>query len=404
MLFYYKAQTTDGEVIDGEIEAPTKSQLIEQLRAEGKVVVFVEEITKKEFAFISYLHTLFGKVHIKERVFFARNLGSMIQAGLPLVRSLNILSRQTKNKRFKAIIVTLSQSITKGNSLSVAMSEFKDVFSPLTIAMVKSGEAGGNLSESLNLISNHLDQAYILQSRIRSALMYPGIIMIAMVTIGIIMMIYVVPVLTETFESLGVELPATTKIIIFISEFLKNNILISIILVPVFLVIVLWGMRTSVGKKTIEIALLKMPILGGLVRQINSARTARTLSSLLSSGVDMLEAISITEEVLQNSYYKKVLHEARERVTKGIALSEIFSENEDLYPAFVHEMIAVGEETGKLGEMLEGLALFYEREVEQVTKNLSTIIEPILMTIIGALVGLFAYSMITPLYSVLEGI
>jgi len=218
------------------------------------------------------------------------------------------------------------------------------------------------------------------------------------------MLIYVVPTLTQTFGELGVDLPRSTQVVIAVSNFMTTHtVLFFGLLVGVGLV-GMWGFRTQRGQRMFEFVLIHMPIISKLVKEVNSARTTRTLSSLLSSGVEIVRALSITREVVQNSYYKEVISHAEEVIQKGGALAEVFAQNEHLYPVMVGEMIAVGGETGKLTSMLEQIADFYENEVEQQTKDLSTVIEPFLMLFIGAVVGFFAVSMISPIYSISSGI
>jgi type IV pilus assembly protein PilC len=227
---------------------------------------------------------------------------------------------------------------------------------------------------------------------------------IVMTVIGVLMMIYVIPTLTKTFRELNAELPTSTRIIMGVSDLLANHSILVFIGMAGVVVGFMGLGRTTLGRIGIDWALLHLPIIGTLVKETNSARTSRTLSSLLSSGVDVVGAISITQDVVQNSFYRTVLKEAAVRVEKGKPLSEAFIEREDLYPVLVGEMIAVGEETGQISKMLEQLAIFYENEVEQKTKDLSTIIEPILMVVIGGAVGFFALAMISPIYSISDSI
>jgi len=222
--------------------------------------------------------------------------------------------------------------------------------------------------------------------------------------IGVLMLIYVIPTLVGTFKDLGAELPASTKIIIGISDFLINHIVLFFLSLAGFILIFWTIVKSPQGKKGVNIFLLKMPLVSSLVKKINSARTARTLASLVSSGLDVVESISITQEVLQNHKYIEVLEQTKKDVQKGVPISDSFKKAEDLYPIQVGEMISVGEETGQLSDMLLRLATFYEDEVDGITKNLSTIIEPLLMVIIGIAVGFFAVSMIKPMYSVMESV
>jgi type IV pilus assembly protein PilC len=270
--------------------------------------------------------------------------------------------------------------------------------------MVMAGEESGKLADALTLIGAQLERAYTLKKKIKGALIYPGIILVAMIAISVLMLIFVVPTLTQTFEELGAELPKSTQAIILVSDFLVEQTLVAVSIPLLIILIIFYLARTKNGKKVFYYTLLRLPVIGSLNKEIQAARTARTLSSLLSSGVEIVMSISITSEVLQNPYYKDVLTMAEESVQKGLPLSASFTENEEIYPILVGEMISVGEETGKLPNMLLQVAEFYESEVEQKTKDMSTIIEPFLMIIIGVFVGFFAISMISPIYSLSESI
>jgi type IV pilus assembly protein PilC len=225
-----------------------------------------------------------------------------------------------------------------------------------------------------------------------------------MLIIGVLMMIYVMPTITGTFTKIGVTLPLSTRILIGMSDFMTNHGLIAILGFVSIVAAIIWFSRTPAGKRFFHLALIHLPVIGELAKQTNSAYTGRTLSSLLGAGVDVIGAIQITKDVIQNVYYKDILEEAAEKVEKGSPLSETFIAYENRYPILVGEMIAVGEETGQISNMLSELATYYETEVEQKTKDLSTIIEPILMVVIGATVGFFALAMIAPIYSIGDSI
>ena len=315
-----------------------------------------------------------------------------------------MIDRQSRNDKFKKTVSTINNEIRAGKTLNEAMAAFPKAFSPLFIAMVRSGEESGNLAGSLKTLSGQMEKSYLLQKRLRGALIYPAIVICLIAVIGVLMFIYVVPTLTNTFKELNVELPWSTQLIVSTSDFLRYHTFAFVAAIVAVVSGLILFKRSVVGKKMIERTMLKLPIIGVLVKEANSARTARTLSSLLSAGVSFLAAMEITRDVVQNGFYKEVLEKARLNVQKGDPISSVFIENEHLYPAFVGEMTSVGEETGQLAEMMLGIATFYEGEVEQKTKDMSTIIEPLLMVMIGCAVGFFAVSMISPTYSLLDNI
>ena len=346
--FNYKVKTIEGKVETGTIESTDKYSLAAQFRTEGKDVILVEEVKKKNILELEKLNELLARIKLQDKIVFARNLSAMLSAGLSLARALGVLERQTTNLKFKKVLQSLSENINKGKTLSDGMNEHPKVFPQLFISMVRAGEESGNLADSLLVIGNQLEKSYLLQKKIKGAMIYPAIVITAMVIIAILMFIFVVPTLTETFESLAVELPTSTQVIIGISKFLSEHGVLSLLIVIIFVAGIVIVGRTPKGKRYIELGLLHLPLISKLIKESNSARTARTLSSLLSSGVDIVEAIGITREVVQNSHYREVLVIAGENVQKGIPLSSAFMENEKNYPLLVGEMMEVGEDTGKL--------------------------------------------------------
>jgi len=401
--YKYKAKNSEGKEYEGTHEAVDKFALYRDIKKEGGQVVSVTEGKSKGLGDISFKLPFLGGVKMHDKIIFARNLGSMIEAGLPITRALSIMERQAKGE-LKKVLTKLGEEIARGITLSDAMKLFPDVFSMLFVSMVKAGEESGNLILALKNISNQMEKTYQLNKKVKGAMMYPAVIFSLMAVIGVLMMVYMVPTLTETFKGLGVKLPLSTRIIIAISDAMKNYFLLMIAGVAVLMGGFYYALRTVKGKRVSDYISLRIPVIGDIVKQVNAARTARTLSSLISSGVDIVVAIGVTKEVIQNSYYKTILEESEKAIQKGEQISAIFLEHDDLYPLFVGEMISVGEETGKIGDMLAGVASFYEDEVDQKTKDMSSIIEPVLMIIIGAAVGAFAISMLAPTYSLVDAI
>ena len=402
MKFSYKALKKDGQSYQGVKEAPDKFALFREIKKEGDTVISCEEV--KERSFHIPMPSVFQNVKMHEKITVARNLGNMIEAGLALSRALQVLERQTRNKKLKKVLGDLNTSISAGKSFHDSLADFPNVFNSLFISMTKAGEESGNLASSLKQIADQMEKTYLLQKKVKGAMIYPGIILSLMVVIGILMLALVVPRLTETFKDLNTELPVSTRFVIALSDFFKNHYILAALSIAAAIAAFYYALKTKIGKRTFDSIALRFPVIGTIIKEMNSARTARTLSSLLSSGVDLLPAIDITSEVVQNDFYKEVMVEARAAVEKGQPLSSVFMKHEFLYPVFVGEMMSVGEETGQLSHMLLGVGTFYENEVEQKTKDLSTIIEPMLMIIIGVGVGFFAISMISPMYSVMNNI
>ena len=400
-LFNYKAVDKEGRETSGQMPAKDKFELYHLLKKDGSTVISAEEVKSGGKFSLGNLLSLFGigGVGTHDKIIMARNLGQMIEAGLPITRGLSIMERQAKKGKLKEVLKNLNESIAKGDTLSDSMKNYPKVFSALFISMVHAGEESGNLASALRTVSDQMEKTFQLNRKIRGAMMYPSVIICLMAIIGVLMMVYMVPTLTATFTGLGIQLPLATRLIIALSDFLRNYFILVIIGTIVLIGFVAAGLRTPRGQRWLDFALLHLPIFAEINKQVNTARTARTLSSLLSSGVDIVMAIDVTMDVLQNSYYKEIMNDVKTAVQKGAPISAIFTDNEKLYPLFIGEMVAVGEETGKIGEMLLSVATFYEDEVDQQTKDMSSVIEPIIMIVIGIAVGFFAIAVLTPMYS-----
>lgn len=401
MKFSYKGKTKEGEMTEGVIDADSELSAARELRAQNIVPLSIKK-GKGDKGKISM--SLFGSIKLHEKLIFAKNLAGMITAGLALNRAIEILNRQSVNKKFKTVLTDLENEIAKGGTLSGGMKKHPKVFSTLFVSMVSAGEESGNLPSALVEVSGNLEKIYALNKKIKSALTYPMVILFAIFLMATLMMIFVVPTLVKTFEELGAELPGSTQLIITTSKFISGSPFLFIAIVFGVIGGFVFLLKMKRLEKYFDYFFLHLPIFGNMIKQVNAARTARTLSSLLISGVDITRSLSITREVVQNVYFKRVVDEAIVKIQKGVPLSEPFRSHTELYPIMFGEMMAVGEETGNISKMLSEIADFYEAEVDDKTKNLSTIIEPMLMVFIGGAVGFFAVSMLTPMYSILNSI
>lgn len=406
-VFTYHGEDQSGAKVTNAVTAADRFEVYSIARAQGHTVSSIDQNTGfnfKKFLNIEKINYTLSRVKQDELVMMTRNLGSMLSAGLTVSRALSVIERQSKNPRLKGVIKSIVENINKGGQFNEALRQFPETFDNLYVSMIKAGEESGSLAESLKTLAVQMERSSNLKKKIKGAMIYPTIVMMVMVIIGILMMIYVMPKITGVFKGMGKELPATTKFLIATSDFMVAHTIWVFIGLIAIVVGVIMFLRSKVGKIATSWLVVRLPVIGTLAKETNSARTARTLSSLLSSGVDVIRSIEITEEVLQNVFYKKIVREARERVEKGTALSETFIEHKNLYPILVGEMILVGEETGQIAGMLSELATYYETEVERKTKDLSTIIEPLLMVFIGGSVGFFALALIAPIYSISDGL
>jgi type IV pilus assembly protein PilC len=402
MDFLVKIKTEEGEEKVIEQSAGSRLELYRDLEAEGVRPLKVKE--KKKFS----AHIIIDKmkaistVGLRDKIEFTKNISSMLKAGLPLSRAITIVGKHMRNYRLKKITSDILRQLKKGVSLNEAMRKYEKVFGPLYISMITAGEESGDLQGALRVIAGQQEKSYELKKKVKGAMIYPGVIMFAMITIGVFMMIVVVPTLTKTFKELDIDLPASTRFIIGVSDLLNNNFIAVISLVVVALAAFFFGLKTRQGKRMRDWTILHTPLLSPLVKKVYSAQVARTLSSLLTAGVPFLRSIEIVKDVAQNSYAKEVIQEAEDAIQEGSELSGIFMKAEHVFMPYFGEMMAVGEETGEVAMMLKETAIYFEAEVDSATKNLSTIIEPVLMLIIGGAVGFFAISMISPMYGIVD--
>jgi type IV pilus assembly protein PilC len=404
--FTYKAKSLQGETHTGIKSAKDKKELAKSLRAEGYVLISaqIREEKKKKTSNISISIPFLNPVLLTDKMFFTKNLQVMVASGVPLPQGLKTLSVASKNQKFGKVLLEIKNEIIKGESFSKALSKYPKFFSELFANMVKVGEEAGTLDKVLGILAKQMEKDHNLRSKIKGALIYPSVIIIAMLGVGILMLATVVPKLADTFNELNIELPTTTKFVIFIGTFLAEKWYIVILIFAVLVFLGMTVLKTKKGGIMLSRVLLKLPIIAPLVKKTNCAYTARTLSSLIASGVPLVRNLDITSGAVTNFYYKKALKEMADKVRKGEKLSSAMSEYENLYPVIIIQMLKVGEETGETSSVLEKIADFFEQEVTDSARNLSAVIEPVLMLIIGAAVGFFAISMVQPMYSMLEAI
>lgn len=400
--YFYTAKSFKGEAKSGILSAKDKSELARILHQEGYFLISASlEETKIKKRKLSLSIPFLGGVSLAEKMFFTRNLEVMVGAGISLPRAIIVLNSQSKSKKFKTALLDISEEITRGKNFSDSLKKYPNIFSELFQNMVKVGEETGTLEEALKTLTQQMEKEHELRSKIKGAMIYPAVIICAMIGIGILMLIMVVPNLAKTFEELNIELPLTTKLVISLGTFLAQKWFFAILIVIAFFFLLRLILKTKTGKRAIDKLVLKIPIISSIVKKTNSAYTARSLGSLFSSGVPIARALEVVSRALGNIYFQEAISDAAEKVRKGIKLSEALRPYENIYPTIVIQMIEVGEETGETSDILKRLADFFEEEVSNSTKNLSAVIEPVLMLIIGGAVGFFAISMIQPIYSIM---
>lgn len=401
---YTAKNISSGETKGGEIVGKDENQVGQELRGQGFLVTSLKLIEDSTEGIQVKFFDRFKTVPLKEKMVFTRNLAVMTSSGLTVSRAIHNLSVQTQNKRFQKILLSVHDDVQAGKQLSEGLAKYPSVFNELFVNMVSVGEISGNLESVLDILALQLEKENDLLSKVRGALIYPAVILVAMIGIAVLMLTYILPKITAVFVDMEVELPPLTRFLIAASEFLRVHWLLAILIVIFGLVGVRIASKTDAGRHFLNWLVLRLPIVGSIVVKVNCARFSRIYSSLLKSGISVVSALTIVSRTLGNVYYKEALIQGIEEVQKGTELSKVTERYPRIFPILVTQIIQVGEETGKTEDVLQRLAEFYEEEVSQITKNMSSIIEPILMLLIGTSVGFFAVAMLQPMYSVLENI
>lgn len=401
--YIYTAKSSDGKTQNGILNAHDEHQLAQVLKSQGMVLIRSSlENTKKPPIWKRDL--AITKVSSTDKIMMTKNLGVMFSTGLSLTKSFEILSMQAKNKRLKVALLEIRDSINKGENLSDALSRYPDIFNELFCNMMKVGEESGTLDEIFQVLALQLTKEHELKSKIINAMIYPCIVLMVMLIVGIVMVTFVLPNLSVFFTSLNVDLPIYTKVMLFLGDFLAKNWWL-IPAAPAVFGLMFWLiLKTKWGKNGFDTLLLKLPLVSAITKKNNSAFLIRSLSSLISSGVSLIRALEISAKTVSNHYFSDALIDASKEIKKGERLSNALKKYQNLFPVGVIEMVQVGEETGKTDVILKKLADFYEQEAVSAIEKLSLLIEPALIIGLGLGVGLFAFSIIQPMYSSLKSI
>lgn len=401
MEFSYVAITKSGQKESSTIQAPNLAAAGHMLKEQGLLPTHIEEMQKKNV--ISFLNNI-STISLDEKINFIENLSVMLKAGISISRAMQILVKQTKNTKFKNIISDVYNQVQQGKGLAEALEKYPNVFSNIFFSMVKVGEMSGNLDKSLEYLSIQLHREADLKSKTKGAMIYPSVIMGAMVIIGVLMSIFVLPSLTSVFKEFGGTLPLSTRLVMKFADFMSGNAVLVLGGMVAFIAAMVAVYRTYAGQKMFDIFLLHFMVINSIIKKINLARFARILSSLLKSGIPIVQALDVAGGSLGNIPYRELVTQAGIDVKLGKPLTESLGKNEDLFPVLVVQMIQVGEESGTMQEILEQLAMHYEEEVDNTLKNLSSIIEPLLLLLIGGAVGILAVALIAPIYSISQTI
>ena len=396
MQFSYTARTKSGETQNGVVEAVTQETALDILHRNGLIVTELSEVKRSElFASVA---KLFQRVKTKDIVVFSRQLATLFEATVPLVESLRTIGMQIQNAYFQSVLNAMADDVDAGTAFSQALGKYPKVFSQYYVSMVESGEVSGKLQESLEYLANHEEKEYELVQKVRGALMYPAAVIVVFTLIAIFLMVFVIPRLTSILTELGTELPLPTRILIATSDILQKWWFLLPVVIGGVGVGGRWYIRTPEGKNLVDHLLLKLPILGDMFTKIYISRIAENLSTLIKGGLPIIKALEVTGRVVGNDVFSRLIKKSMEEVRAGNTISSVFQKSPEV-PVMVSQMILVGERSGKLDNILQSLARFYAREVDNMTANLTTLIEPIIIVVLGGGVLVLVLAILLPIYS-----
>jgi type IV pilus assembly protein PilC len=401
MKYKYKARNQAGEIQEGIVEASTTSNATAVLQQHNLVVVSIQ--SEKDNGLLAGLSRYWEGVSTKEFVIFSRQLAVMIEAKVPLMTAFKGISEQSTNPYLGKVLAMVLSDIDEGKSLSESLKRHPEVFSNLYVNMIQSGEVSGNLQKALEDLADNIEKNYTLTQKVKGVLYYPAFIMFAFVSVAFIMLTFVIPKLMDILKETNATLPITTKILLLTGDFMQKwwwAVLIAIFLGVGSLI---YYLRTEEGKKEFDVISLKTPIVGRVLMYVYLARFSENLGTLVKSGLPIVSALQISAQVIGNSVFERDINEAADKVKSGGTIGEVLGTKPE-FPPIMTQMIRVGEETGKLDTTLESMSNFYGREADQIVSNLSSIVEPILIVILGAGVGVLVFSIIVPIYNIAQGI
>lgn len=392
--FQYKAKNMAGRIIEGVYEAPSQQAVVEMVRQKSFYLLEIKEIIERKD--IKEMD-LFSKITIKDITIFCKQFAAILRAGVPLIQALHMLTNQTENKLLQNIIHKISEDIQKGSSLSMAMSAHGKKIPPILIHMIHAGEVSGTLENSLEVMSEHFEKAHKLRQKVKSAMIYPILVCVVAVIVVIFLMTFVVPTFIKLFESSGTELPFITRMLIAMSGFLKNNFLIILLFTVLLVGGIKFYLSSEKGRLSFDQAKFRMPLFGELQTKSIAANFSRTMSTLMSTGVGITEALNITSQVLENTYARKIMGKIEMQVKEGKGLYVPVRESK-LFPVMMENMIMLGEESGTLENMLSKTADFFEDEVDEATKRLTTMLEPMIIMVLGIVVAFIVIGIALPMF------
>lgn len=402
-VFAYKAKAASGIVMEGTIDADEQKGAVDKLRAQKLVVLEISEKTENPFNKIKAALGMDGKgtVTSKDLVLFSRQLSTLVSAGVPIVQGLGILESQSENPAFKEVLGAVKTDIESGLSISDALKKHPEAFPELYTAMVKAGELGGILDTILERLTNYLESSEALKAKVKAAMMYPGIVLSICALVTVFLMVFVIPTFKNIFEGFGAELPLPTQILIDISDIMKSYWYVIVATPPLAWKAFQKFYATPGGQRWVDAKTLNVPIFGPILKKVAVARFTRTLGTLIKSGVPIMQALETVAQTAGNVVIADAVLQTRESIREGGHLSDPLKKS-GLFPNMVTSMISVGEETGALDTMLSKIADFYDQEVDTAVKGLTSMIEPIVIVVMGVIIGTIVVAMFLPMFGMGE--
>lgn len=402
MEFTYQAKNQGGEYFEGAIEAPTEAVAVDLLHGKGYIVLSLTSAKKGLFS--ADLNNLFNKPNSKDVIMFTRQLATLVEADMPLAEGLRTLAKQIDKPGFAKIIADVSDEVEGGSQLSGALSQYPKLFSSFYIKLVRSGEASGKLQDSLTYLAGYLERSQAINSKIRGALTYPGFVVGAMIIVGFIMVVYVLPQLLAIFKDSGIkDLPITTRILMGVTDFVNGHLYLMLAIIILGGVLLWRFLSSEKGKVWSNDAELRVPIFGKILRNLFLARMSESLSTLIKAEISILDAIKITSDLVGNRNYQAILLEAEESVRGGGRMSDVLGKFTEI-PALMTSMVAIGEKTGKIEYMLDHVSKFFKEESESDIDNIAQLIEPVLVFVLGIGVAILVSSVLLPIYNLVGAI
>jgi len=398
MKFNYRVINEEGEIYTGQVEASSQEAAVAILQKQGFYITFLRMEDEEKKGFLNKKIKFFERTSKKDVVFFSHQLSVMFRSKVPLVEALRVLSAQTLNSNFKEKILKISQEVEGGNSFSKALALYPKNFSFFYVSMIRAGEVSGKLSNSLDYLAEHMEREYHLTAKAKGALVYPCLIIIVIIMVLTVMVFFVLPQLTVTLEGLGRPLPLPTKIVIGLAAIIREWGLLIIVTIIIAIVASIKFYKTEKGRRFFHNLFLKIPIIGGVLKMIYTARFAENLSTLISGGIPITKALAVTGDVIDNVVYKEVIFKTQEAVKKGEAISSVLSNYLNLFPPVFVQMVLVGERTGTLSSTLLSIVSFYQKEVDKTIDAALNLSEPVLIIFLGIVVAGIVLSVLMPLY------